>query len=140
MTRTIPVALLLAVLIAGCEERRTAPVEGKEIELSEANFDDIVLGSDVPVLVDFWAPSCGHCLAIAPVVAELSVEYDGRLVVGKVNTDHNNPIARQYGVGPIPHFAVFAKGRVVHSMIGANEAGLRRMVADAVSSSATAGQ
>ena len=90
-----------------------------EIEFTDANFDSEVINSDTPVLVDFWAPWCGPCKMIAPIVEEISTEYSGRLKVGKVNTDDNQKVATDYGVMSIPTLMIFKNGEVVERIIGA---------------------
>jgi len=90
----------------------------QELEFTDANFDQEVLKADRPVLVDFWAPWCGPCRAIAPIVAEISAEYAGKLKVGKVNTDDNQQIAVRYGIMSIPTIMIFKDGEPVESIIG----------------------
>jgi len=90
-----------------------------EIEFTDANFESEVIQSDTPVLVDFWAPWCGPCKMIAPIVEEISGEYEGRLKVGKVNTDDNQKIATDFGVMSIPTLMIFKGGEVVERIIGA---------------------
>jgi len=89
-----------------------------EIELNESNFNDEVIKSSVPVLVDFWAPWCGPCKMIAPLVKELADEYAGKIKVGKVNTDENLNIATQYQISSIPTLLIFKGGKAVSKMIG----------------------
>jgi thioredoxin 1 len=91
----------------------------KEIEFTDTNFDSEVIKSDKPVLVDFWAPWCGPCKMIAPIVEEISAEYAGKLKVGKVNTDDNQKVASDYGVMSIPTLMIFKNGEVVERIIGA---------------------
>jgi thioredoxin 1 len=91
----------------------------KEIELTDANFDDEVLKSDLVVLVDFWAVWCGPCKMIAPIVEELADEHDDKLKVGKVDVDNNREIAMKYGIRSIPTLMIFKDGQVVEQIIGA---------------------
>jgi len=90
-----------------------------EIEFTETNFENEVIQSDVPVLVDFWAPWCGPCKMVAPIVEEISGEYAGRLKVGKLNTDDNQMVASQFGVMSIPTLMIFKGGEVVERIVGA---------------------
>jgi thioredoxin 1 len=91
---------------------------GNALEFTDANFQSEVLESDVPVLVDFWAPWCGPCRMIGPVIEELSVENSGSFKVGKVNVDENNRLAMTYNVASIPTIMIFSGGRLVQQMMG----------------------
>ncbi|MCX7738752.1 MAG: thioredoxin [Hydrogenothermaceae bacterium] len=91
---------------------------GKVISVSESNWEQEVLNSDLPVLVDFWAPWCGPCRLIAPVVEEIAVEMEGKAKVVKVNTDENPNLAMKYGIRAIPTIMVFKNGRVVDTKVG----------------------
>lgn len=89
------------------------------LELTDANFEQLVEKSDKPVMVDFWAEWCGPCRMIAPFVIELSTEFEGRAVVGKVDVDSNNGIAVKYGIRNIPTVLFFKNGQVVDKQVGA---------------------
>ncbi len=89
------------------------------IEFTDQNFESEVLQSDIPVLVDFWAEWCGPCHAIAPTIEEISNDYSGKVKVGKVNVDHNQQTAMQYGIRSIPSVLIFKDGNVVNQVIGA---------------------
>jgi thioredoxin 1 len=91
---------------------------GNAAEFTDANFQSEVLESDVPVLVDFWAPWCGPCRMIGPVIEELSVENAGTFKVGKVNVDENSRLAMTYNVASIPTIMIFSGGRLVQQMMG----------------------
>lgn len=90
-----------------------------ERTLTDANFDEEVLKSDIPVLVDFWAEWCYPCRMVAPVIEEISKEYTGKLKVGKLNTDHNQQTAMKYGISGIPTMMIFKNGEVVDRIVGA---------------------
>ncbi len=88
-------------------------------EVSDRTFKDEVLDSNVPVLVDFWAPWCGPCRMVAPVVEEIANQYEGQVKVVKLNTDENPNIASQYGIRSIPTLMIFKGGQRVDMVVGA---------------------
>lgn len=88
------------------------------LELTEANFEELVINSDKPVLVDFWAEWCGPCRMVGPIVEELAKEYDGKAVIGKVNVDEHGGISMKYGIRNIPTLLIFKNGEVVDKQVG----------------------
>jgi thioredoxin 1 len=90
----------------------------KPVEIEEAKFEESVLKASLPVLVDFWAPWCGPCRMVAPVVEELAKEYEGKVSFVKVNVDNNQKVAGQYGVMSIPTLILFKDGKPVANVVG----------------------
>jgi thioredoxin 1 len=89
------------------------------VEVSDANFEDEVLKSELPVLVDFWAVWCAPCRMIAPIVEELSIEKEGKLKVAKMDVDQNSDTAMKFGIRSIPTLLIFKNGEVVDQIVGA---------------------
>jgi thioredoxin 1 len=88
-------------------------------EVTDANFQDSVLKSDTPVLVDFWAEWCGPCKMIAPILDEVSKTYDGKLRVAKMNVDENRDVPAKYGIRGIPTLMLFKNGELAATKVGA---------------------
>lgn len=117
----LPSVLLVSLLAGGGCDRASsrADAHGTNIViLSEKNFQDEVIAAKVPVLVDFWAPWCGPCRSIAPLVNELADDFAGRARVAKVNVDEASALAQKYGIQAIPTFLYFRDGRVVDQVMG----------------------
>ncbi len=100
-------------------------------QVTDPGFDAEVLKSDLPVLVDFWAPWCGPCRAIAPVIEELTQEFDGKIKILKMNVDENPSTPSKYGIRAIPTLILFKNGDVVEQVTGAvSKASLKQMLTD----------
>ncbi len=89
------------------------------LEITDSNFEEVVLKSDKAVLVDFWAEWCGPCKMVGPFVDELATDYEGKAVVGKVNVDENPNVAAKFGIRSIPTLLVIKNGEVVDKQVGA---------------------
>lgn len=90
-----------------------------EVTLTISNFDEEVLNSELPVLVDFWADWCGPCKMLSPLITEIAGEYDGKIKVGKVNVDEEQGLAMKYRVSSIPTLVLFKEGQAVERSVGA---------------------
>ncbi len=118
-------------------------MNNQPIHVTDAEFEQVVLQSELPVVVDFWAPWCGPCRMVAPALEKLAKEQAGKLVIAKVNTDEHAQWAMKYGVQGIPTMLFIAKGKVVHQQVGALPEPILRQVVDqflAIASPATTGQ
>ena len=91
------------------------------LEITDANFEEVVLKSSQPVLVDFWAEWCGPCRMLGPIIEELSSDYDGKAVIGKVDVDSNQQYAAQFGVRNIPTVLIFKDGELVNRQVGVSQ-------------------
>ena len=94
-------------------------MSGSVVNINEAAFEEQVLQSDLPVLVDFWAPWCGPCRNIAPILEEVATELAGKVIVAKVNVDDDQPLAARYNVRGIPSLMLFHEGKMISNKVGA---------------------
>ena len=102
-----------------CGETLSTDIFGKTVDVSDTTFDQEVLKSTLPVLVDCWAPWCGPCKAVGPLLDELAVKYKGRLKIAKVNVDENQQIGSRYSISSIPTMFLVKNGQIIDTLIGA---------------------
>lgn len=88
------------------------------LEITDSSFQEMVLNSDKPVLVDFWAVWCGPCRTLGPIIEEVAADFEGKAIVGKVDVDNNQEISMQYGIRNIPTVLIFKNGEVVDKLVG----------------------
>ena len=98
-------------------------------QISDATFDSLVLKSELPVLLDFWAPWCGPCRAVGPIIDELAEEYEGRVIIAKMNVDENPTTPTKFGIRAIPTMILFKGGEAVSQVTGAvTKASIKEML------------
>lgn len=102
------------------------------LEVTDGNFDQVILGADKPALVDFWAVWCGPCRTVGPIVEQLADEYEGKIVVGKLDVDGNRETAVKFGIRAIPTLLLFKDGEVADKLVGATDKSTLKAKLDAL--------
>ncbi|MDL1912928.1 MAG: thioredoxin [Bergeyella sp.] len=100
------------------------------LEITDSSFQDVVLNSEKPVLVDFWATWCGPCVTLGPIIEEIARDFEGKAVVGKVDVDNNQKVSADYGIRNIPTVLIFKNGQVVDKLVGVSP---REVIAEKLS-------
>lgn len=100
------------------------------LHVTDAAFEKTVLKSEIPIIVDFWAPWCGPCKIVAPILDKVAKDYEGKIIVAKVNTDENHEWAGRYGIQGIPTMLFIADGKIIHRQVGAVPEGILRDALD----------
>ena len=114
-----PLSQLDSGIVTGFNPIRRVVMSGNLVEFTDNNFDQEALKSDLPVMVDFWAPWCAPCRMVGPIIDELANSYSGKVKVGKLNTDDNPGIASRYGIMSIPTILLFKDGQIIDRISGA---------------------
>lgn len=118
---------------ANCGKCKESLLENKIVKLSEENFDEIVVNSDLPVIIDFWAPWCGPCKMMAPIFEKCAKEYPLQMLFAKVNTEEEQYLGGRFGIRSIPTLMVFKDSREVNRVSGAlDEANLHRLISQSL--------
>lgn len=114
---------------ANCGKCKNSLLDTKPIELTEANFDEVLVNSDIPVIIDFWAPWCGPCKMMGPIFEKTATNFPLKTLFVKVNTENEQNLGARFGIRSIPTLMIFKNGKEVHQVAGAlDETNLNRLV------------
>lgn len=117
----------------GLFSRKKKEVDSKTYVITDQNFGELVMQAELGVLVDFWAPWCGPCKTIGPIIDELAIENEGRVLIGKVNVDHNPKLSQLFKVKSIPTLVFIKSGRIIEAMSGmVSKPNLQEMIEDLI--------